>query len=100
MPYSTTEWKTISFTLQHADTEEAKKTGKCFMISKEPTDVDTPSKDDQLKCRVCGRKTLFKCNKCLLAVEPILLCSRAIKDRVCWENFHAHRTYDVQSNQS
>ena len=64
------------------------------------TDVDTPSKDGRLKCRVCGRKTSLKCNKCSSVVEPISLCCRAIKDRVCWENLHAHRTYDIQSSQS
>ena len=32
---STTEWKAISFTSQHAVTEEAKKTRKYFVISKE-----------------------------------------------------------------
>ena len=32
---STTEWKTVSFTLQHAVTEEAKKPRKCSAISKE-----------------------------------------------------------------
>ena len=45
-------------------------------------------------------QTSVKCNKCSSVVEPISLCSRAIKDRVCWENFHAHGTYDVQSSQS
>ena len=64
------------------------------------TDVDTPSKDGRLKCCVCGRKTSFKRKKCSSVDEPISLCSRAIKDRVCRENFHAHRTFDVQSSQS
>ena len=59
------------------------------------TDVDTQTKDGRLTCRVCGRKTSFKCNKCSSVVEPISWCSKAINDRVFGENFHAHRTYDV-----
>ena len=73
---------------------------KGFHLQVKLTDVDTPSKDGRLKCRVCGRKTSYKCKTFSAVDDPISLCSRAIKDRVCWENFHAHRTYDVQSSQS
>ena len=56
--------------------------------------------DGRQKCRVCERKTSFKCKNCSSVDEPIPLCSRAMKDGVCWEKFHAHRTFDVQSSQS
>ena len=59
---------------------------------------DTRSKDRRLKCRICLKKTSYKCDKCSGTGDPFAICKPAISD--CWNDYHLKREYDVPSSQS
>ena len=59
---------------------------------------DTHSKDRRLKCRICSKKTSYKCDKCSGTGDPFAICKPAISD--CWNDYHLKHEYDVSSSQS
>ena len=53
----------------------------------------------KIKCRICGKKTLFKCSKCSSPGDPLVICCPDT-GRQCWNQYHITREYDLPSSQS
>ena len=60
---------------------------------------DSSSKDQRLKCRICGKKTSFKCSKCSSPGDHLVICCPDT-GRQCWNQYHITREYDLPSSQS
>ena len=60
---------------------------------------NSSSKDQRLKCRICDKKTSFKCSKCSSPGDPLVICCPDT-DRQCWNQYHITREYDLPSSQS
>lgn len=60
---------------------------------------ETTCKSQRLRCRICKRKSSYKCRKCSSRGEPLVLCS-AKTGRQCWNEYHVTREYDLPSSQS
>ena len=60
---------------------------------------DSSSKDQHLKCHICDKKTSFKCSKCSSPEDPLVICCPDT-DRLCWNQYHITREYDLPSSQS
>ena len=63
------------------------------------TNAETSSQTQRLKCRICKRKTSYKCSKCSRPGDPLVLCSIQT-GRQCWNEYHVAREYDIPSSQS
>ncbi len=57
------------------------------------------SNERRLKCRICHKKTSFKCQKCSSQNDPLVLCSGKT-GRNCWNKYHVAREFDIPSSQS
>ena len=60
---------------------------------------ETTSRDQRLRCRICKRKSSFKCMKCSSDGHPLVLCP-ANSQRQCWNDYHIQREFDLHSSQS
>ena len=60
---------------------------------------ESTSRERRLKCRMCHKKTSFKCLKCSSPDDPLVLCSNKT-GRNCWNEYHIAREYDLPSSQS
>ena len=60
---------------------------------------ETSSKRCRLKCRMCSKKTSFKCAKCSNPGDPLALCESK-NGRQCWNEYHVRREFDIPSSQS
>eukprot|EP00795_Rhopilema_esculentum_P004046 gene4046-20219_t len=61
-------------------------------------DESTGSKR-RLRCRICKKKTSYKCAKCSSPGDPLALCC-IDTGRDCWNTYHLAREYDIDSSQS
>ena len=59
---------------------------------------ETASVDRRLRCRICKRKSSFKCMKCSSDGHPLVLCSSSTQ-RQCWNQYHVQREFDLLSSQ-
>ena len=59
-------------------------------------ETDTKSKNIQRRCKVCTKKTCYKCGKWSKPGQPLLLCKKGLRD--CFARFHSERLYDLSSS--
>ena len=63
------------------------------------TSEESTGSKRRLRCRICKKKTSYKCSKCSNPGDPLVLCSIET-GRHCWNTYHLAREYDVASSQS
>ena len=59
-------------------------------------ETDTKSKNKQRRCKVCTKKTCYKCGKCSKPGQPLALCKEGLTD--CFARFHSEHLYDLPSS--